>query len=147
MFDDLYSNKEPVVERALQMLPYDIAMARQRRMMRGVHLNHLRLYLPPEEQNYDPFVPYLAPYIEEAKFQLQEEEELLGFHMQDRRMFSGGCTGFGDLEPGNHFLVSIPNLYGAGGGVRNSPMGKHFSSLPHTPRSPAGRPMGNPRND
>lgn len=41
------------------------------------------------EQNYDPFIPYLAPYVEEAKFQLQEEEELLGYHMWDRRLYSG----------------------------------------------------------
>ncbi|SBS90087.1 ubiquinol-cytochrome c reductase complex subunit, putative, partial [Plasmodium ovale curtisi] len=50
---------------------------------------------------------------QEAKFQLQEEEELLGYHPYDRRLYSGGTTGFGDLEPGLHFLVSIPNLYGA----------------------------------
>ena len=28
-----------------------------------------------EEQNYDPMIPYLAPFIEEAKFQLQEEQD------------------------------------------------------------------------
>nr|AET50813.1 hypothetical protein [Eimeria tenella] len=116
MYDDLYSDKEPVIERALELLPEDLATARYRRIMRATHLNHVRLYLPPNEQNYDPFIPYLAPYVEEAKFQLQEEEELLGYHMWERRLYSGGCTGLGDFEPGMHFLVSFPNMYGGGGG-------------------------------
>ncbi|OEH75935.1 ubiquinol-cytochrome c reductase complex 14 kda [Cyclospora cayetanensis] len=126
MYDDLYSDKEPVIERALELLPEDIATARYRRIMRATHLNHIRLYLPPHEQNYDPFIPYLAPYVEEAKFQLQEEEELLGYHMWDRRLYSGGCTGFGDFEPGMHFLVSFPNMYGGGSGPHNK---AHLSSL------------------
>ncbi|VWU49929.1 cytochrome b-c1 complex subunit 7, putative [Hepatocystis sp. ex Piliocolobus tephrosceles] len=113
MYDDMYSDKDPVIERAISLLPKDIQIKRYRRMLRGTHINYLRLYLHPSEQNYDPFIPYLAPYIEEAKFQLQEEEELLGYHPYDRRLYSGGTTGFGDLEPGKHFLVSIPNLYGA----------------------------------
>lgn len=41
------------------------------------------------EQNYDPFIPYMAPYVEEAKFQLQEEEELLGYHMWEGIWYSG----------------------------------------------------------
>lgn len=113
MYDDMYSDKDPVIERAISLLPKDIQIKRYRRMLRGTHINYLRLYLHPSEQNYDPYIPYLAPYIEEAKFQLQEEEELLGYHPYDRRLYSGGTTGFGDLEPGLHFLVSIPNLYGA----------------------------------
>lgn len=28
----------------------------------------------------------------------------------------GGTTGFGDLEPGMHFLTSLPNLFGGGMG-------------------------------
>ncbi|KYN99498.1 putative ubiquinol-cytochrome c reductase complex subunit [Plasmodium gaboni] len=113
MYDDMYSDKDPVIERAISLLPKDIQTRRYRRMLRGTHINYLRLFLHPSEQNYDPYIPYLAPYIEEAKFQLQEEEELLGYHPYDRRLYSGGTTGFGDLEPGLHFLVSIPNLYGA----------------------------------
>lgn len=113
MFDDLMSDREPIVERAISLLPDDIATGRYRRIVRGMHVNFLRLTLPLHEQNYDPFVPYLAPYIEEAKFQLQEEEELLGYHPQDRRLFCGGTTGFGDFEPGMHFLTCMPNLYGA----------------------------------
>lgn len=113
MYDDMYSDKDPVIERAISLLPKDIQIKRYRRMLRGTHINFLRLYLHPSEQNYDPYIPYLAPYIEEAKFQLQEEEELLGYHPYDRRLYTGGTTGFGDLEPGMHFLVSIPNLYGA----------------------------------
>ena len=35
-----------------------------------------KTHLPIEEQNYDPMIPYMAPYMEEAKFQLQEEQEL-----------------------------------------------------------------------
>ncbi|CBZ51046.1 putative Ubiquinol-cytochrome c reductase complex 14 kDa protein [Neospora caninum Liverpool] len=127
MYDDLYSDKEPVFARALELLPPDIQAARFRRLMRGVYLNHLRMYLPVHEQNYDPFIPYMAPYVEEAKFQLQEEEELLGYHMWEGVWYSGGVTGFGDKEPGEHFLLALPNLYGAGG----SPMqtgGKHFST-------------------
>lgn len=113
MYDDMYSDKDPVIERAISLLPKDIQIKRYRRMLRGTHINFLRLYLHPSEQNYDPYIPYLAPYIEEAKFQLQEEEELLGYHPYDRRLYTGGQTGFGDIEPGMHFLVSIPNLYGA----------------------------------
>eukprot|EP00920_Eleutheroschizon_duboscqi_P028405 GHVT01069233.1.p1 GENE.GHVT01069233.1~~GHVT01069233.1.p1 ORF type:complete len:263 (-),score=16.87 GHVT01069233.1:143-931(-) len=127
MYDDMYSTHEPIVERALEMLPEDIAAGLCRRKMRAIHLNTLRLYLPLSEQNYDPFLPYLAPYVEEAKFQLQEEEELLGYHMCDRRFFSGSTVGLGDHEPGMHFLVSFPNMYGAGGGLAQK---KHFSSLP-----------------
>ncbi|KAL8452843.1 hypothetical protein Emed_001141 [Eimeria media] len=126
MYDDLYSEKEPIIERALELLPEDLATARYRRIMRATHLSHIRLFLPPHEQNYDPFIPYLAPYVEEAKFQLQEEEELLGYHMWDRRLYSGGCTGLGDTEPGLHFLVSFPNMYGSGGGPHNK---AHLSSL------------------
>ena len=36
-----------------------------------------KVHLPLSEQNYDPMIPYMAPFIEEAKFQLQEEQELL----------------------------------------------------------------------
>lgn len=129
MYDDLYSDKEPVIERALELLPDDLSTARYRRIMRATHLNHIRLYLPADEQNYDPFIPYLAPYVEEAKFQLQEEEELLGYHMWDRRLYSGGCTGLGDHEPGMHFLVSFPNMYGGGSGPHNK---AHLSSLSHS---------------
>ncbi|KAK2196788.1 bifunctional Cytochrome b-c1 complex subunit 7 superfamily/Cytochrome b-c1 complex subunit 7 [Babesia duncani] len=113
MHDDLMTEREPLVERALELLPKDLKIARFRRIARALHISMLRLYLPLEDQNYDPFVPYLAPYIEEAKFQIQEEEELLGYHPIDRRLFCGGTTGFGDLEPGMHFLTSLPNLYGA----------------------------------
>ncbi|EKX73985.1 ubiquinol-cytochrome C reductase complex 14kD subunit, putative [Theileria equi strain WA] len=113
MYDDLMSEREPIVERALTLLTPDLATDRFRRIARGMHISTLRMYPPLEEQNYDPFVPYLAPFIEEAKFQIQEEEELLGYHPVDRRVFCGGTTGFGDLEPGMHFLVSLPNLYGA----------------------------------
>ncbi|GFE54093.1 ubiquinol-cytochrome c reductase complex [Babesia ovis] len=116
LYDDLMSEREPIVERALEMLPEDLKTARFRRITRGMHISTLRMYPPLEEQNYDPFVPYLAPYIEEAKFQLQEEEELLGYHPQDRRIFCGGTTGFGDMEPGMHFLTSLPNLYGGATG-------------------------------
>lgn len=86
---DLMSEREPIVERALELLPEDLAEARFRRIARGMHISTLRMYPPLEEQNYDPFVPYLAPYIEEAKFQIQEEEELLGYHPQDRRILCG----------------------------------------------------------
>ncbi|CDJ52204.1 Ubiquinol-cytochrome c reductase complex 14 kDa protein, putative [Eimeria brunetti] len=47
MYDDLYSDKEPVIERALSLLPEDLAVGRYRRIMRATHLNHIRLYLPP----------------------------------------------------------------------------------------------------
>ena len=35
--------------------------------------------MAPSARNYDPMIPYMAPFIEEAKFQLQEEQELLQF--------------------------------------------------------------------
>uniref|UniRef100_A0A3B0MYS7 Ubiquinol-cytochrome C reductase complex, 14 kDa subunit homologue, putative n=1 Tax=Theileria annulata TaxID=5874 RepID=A0A3B0MYS7_THEAN len=116
LYDDLMSEREPLVERALSILTPDLATARFRRIAKGMQISMLRLYPPLEEQNYDPFIPYLAPFIEEAKFQLQEEEELLGYHPVDRRLFCGGTTGFGDLEPGMHFLVSFPCVYGGGMG-------------------------------
>lgn len=46
MYDDMYSDKEPVFARALELLPHDIRVARYRRLMRGANLNHLRMYLP-----------------------------------------------------------------------------------------------------
>ena len=40
-------------------------------MQRALELSSKKTHLPPEYQNYDPMVPYLAPYMEEAKYQLQ----------------------------------------------------------------------------
>eukprot|EP00418_Pyrodinium_bahamense_P094406 CAMPEP_0179038336 /NCGR_PEP_ID=MMETSP0796-20121207/14581_1 /TAXON_ID=73915 /ORGANISM="Pyrodinium bahamense, Strain pbaha01" /LENGTH=198 /DNA_ID=CAMNT_0020734651 /DNA_START=207 /DNA_END=801 /DNA_ORIENTATION=- len=77
MFDDAHNNNEPIVERAIELLPHDLAVGRYRRMMRAFEMNTKKTHLPVEEQNYDPMVPYLAPFIEEAKFQMQEEQELL----------------------------------------------------------------------
>lgn len=98
LWDDLASDREPVVERALELVPHDIMVGRFRRQMRGYHLELLKIYLPTEEQNYDPFLPYLAPFMEEAKFQLQEEEELLGYHPYDRRIGYCGTSGFGEPD-------------------------------------------------
>lgn len=140
MYDDLYSDKEPVIARALEMLPPDIAAARYRRLTRGANLNHLRIYLPLHEQNYDPFIPYMAPYVEEAKFQLQEEEELLGYHMWEGTWYSGGVSGFGDKDPGEHFLLSFPNLYGAGGNPVQIAKQHHFSSSARSTTTRAATP-------
>merc|ERR1712048_213228 len=96
MFDDQHNSHEPVVERALELLPQDLAVSRYRRMMRAFEMNAKKTHLPVEEQNYDPMVPYLAPFIEEAKFQMQEEQELLAFHPWDRKLFQAGMTGLGE---------------------------------------------------
>eukprot|EP00922_Rhytidocystis_sp_ex-Travisia-forbesii_P030480 GHVS01045038.1.p1 GENE.GHVS01045038.1~~GHVS01045038.1.p1 ORF type:complete len:145 (+),score=14.98 GHVS01045038.1:274-708(+) len=106
LYDDLACERTPVIERALELLPHDMKVGRYRRQYRGAHLEYLRLYLPVEEQNYDPFIPYLAPFVEEAKFQLQEEEELLGYHPYDRRIAYCGLTGFGNMEKG-HYIMNI----------------------------------------
>ncbi|KAF8822791.1 ubiquinol-cytochrome c reductase [Cardiosporidium cionae] len=110
MYDDCYNLQEPVIDRAISLLPADLATARYRRLMRGQHLNLLRLYLPLAEQNYDPFIPYLAPYIEEAKFQMQEEEELLGYHPHDRRIFSGSNAGFSVPHPDQYKVLAPSQL-------------------------------------
>uniref|UniRef100_A0A7S4T8J2 Cytochrome b-c1 complex subunit 7 n=2 Tax=Alexandrium monilatum TaxID=311494 RepID=A0A7S4T8J2_9DINO len=103
MFDDAHNNNEPIVERAIELLPHDLAVGRYRRMMRAFEMNTKKTHLPVEEQNYDPMVPYLAPFIEEAKFQMQEEQELLNFHPWDRRLYSGPTTGFGETTPNSTF--------------------------------------------
>merc|ERR1712008_468036 len=70
-------------------------------------------HLPVEEQNYDPMIPYLAPFMEEAKFQMQEEQELLRFHPWDRRLYSGPTTGLGGGEipdAGRAGIVAFPSM-------------------------------------
>jgi len=103
MFDDQHQFNEPIVERALELLPHDLAVGRYRRMMRAIEMNLKKSHLPVEEQNYDPMIPYLAPFMEEAKFQMQEEQELMGFHPWDRRLYSGPTTGFGETTPKSTF--------------------------------------------
>eukprot|EP00437_Effrenium_voratum_P021365 CAMPEP_0181445340 /NCGR_PEP_ID=MMETSP1110-20121109/25537_1 /TAXON_ID=174948 /ORGANISM="Symbiodinium sp., Strain CCMP421" /LENGTH=177 /DNA_ID=CAMNT_0023569381 /DNA_START=59 /DNA_END=592 /DNA_ORIENTATION=- len=105
MQDDQLNDKEPVVERALELLPHDLVMGRYRRMMRAQEMMAKKLHLPLEEQNYDPMIPYMAPFIEEAKFQLQEEQELLQFHPWDRRLFAGYNTGLGESTPYSTFMT------------------------------------------
>merc|ERR1719420_1524667 len=96
MFDDMHNYNDPVVERALELLPHDLQTGRYRRQMRAVELNLKKTHLPVEEQNYDPMIPYLAPFMEEAKFQMQEEQELLQYHPWDRRLYTAGLTGLGE---------------------------------------------------
>jgi ubiquinol-cytochrome c reductase subunit 7 len=67
-----------------------------------VMLHHT--HLPVAEQNYDPMIPYMAPYIEEAKHQIQEEIELLQFHPWERRLYSGDVSGFGETDKNANFL-------------------------------------------
>eukprot|EP00386_Alphamonas_edax_P009480 GDKI01031166.1.p2 GENE.GDKI01031166.1~~GDKI01031166.1.p2 ORF type:complete len:184 (-),score=40.40 GDKI01031166.1:140-691(-) len=104
MYDDLLNDRDPLIERAIALMPPDLLVGRYRRLMRAANLNYLKLHVPLSEQNYDPMLPYLAPYIEEAKFQMQEEEELLGFHPYDRRLYRGGTTGWGDVTPFGPYL-------------------------------------------
>merc|ERR1711862_522269 len=92
MFDDRMHPQEPQVERALELLPPDLAAGRYRRLMRAAELNYRKGHLPVEEQNYDPMIPYLAPFMEEAKFQMQEEQEHLRYNPWDRRLYSGFTT-------------------------------------------------------
>lgn len=73
-------------------------MGRLRRHMRAAHMNMLKSHLPLSEQNYDPYVPYLAPYVEEAKFQMQEEDQLMAYHSWDRPLFNGSMGGMGRLN-------------------------------------------------
>merc|ERR1719488_30334 len=96
MFDDQHQPNNTLIERTLELLPHDLAVGRYRRMMRAVEMNLKKSHLPVEEQNYDPMIPYLAPFIEEAKFQMQEEQELLQFTQWDRRLYSGNTTGLGE---------------------------------------------------
>eukprot|EP00930_Biecheleria_cincta_P037570 TRINITY_DN2580_c0_g1_i1.p1 TRINITY_DN2580_c0_g1~~TRINITY_DN2580_c0_g1_i1.p1 ORF type:complete len:178 (-),score=41.63 TRINITY_DN2580_c0_g1_i1:120-653(-) len=105
MLDDQHNDKEPVVERALELLPHDLQVGRYRRLMRAQEMYAKKMHLPLAEQNYDPMIPYMAPFIEEAKFQLQEEQELLQFHPWDRRLFSGGTTGLGESTPHSAFMA------------------------------------------
>mmetsp|Transcript_12393 Transcript_12393/g.29144 ORF Transcript_12393/g.29144 Transcript_12393/m.29144 type:complete len:178 (+) Transcript_12393:90-623(+) len=96
MYDDMFNCNDPLIERALEILPHDLAVGRYRRMMRAVEMSCKKMHLPVEEQNYDPMIPYMAPFVEEAKFQMQEEQELLAYHPWDRRLYSAGVTGFGE---------------------------------------------------
>ncbi len=76
--DDCYDDRDILWERAVDLLPHDLAVSRYRRMMRGSELFTKRKHMPEDQLNYDPMVPYMAPYVEEAKFMLQEELELAG---------------------------------------------------------------------
>ncbi|EEQ98967.1 ubiquinol-cytochrome C reductase complex 14kD subunit, putative [Perkinsus marinus ATCC 50983] len=105
MADDAMNDKDMIVERALDIIPEDIRIQRYRRMMRGAVLAGRKLHLPLELQNYDPMVPYMAPYIEEAKFQMQEEQELLAYHPWDRRLYTAGVSGFGETSMHSTFLT------------------------------------------
>mmetsp|Transcript_31361 Transcript_31361/g.68674 ORF Transcript_31361/g.68674 Transcript_31361/m.68674 type:complete len:178 (+) Transcript_31361:96-629(+) len=98
MFDDKHDFTDPLIERALEIMPHDLHVGRYRRQMRAIEMNAKKNHLPLTEQNYDPMIPYLAPFIEEAKFQMQEEQELLQFHPWDRRLYSGPTTGFGETS-------------------------------------------------
>mmetsp|Transcript_121200 Transcript_121200/g.241424 ORF Transcript_121200/g.241424 Transcript_121200/m.241424 type:complete len:178 (-) Transcript_121200:101-634(-) len=105
MFDDMHNTHEPIMERAMELLPHDLSVGRYRRVMRAFEMNTKKTHLPVEEQNYDPMIPYLAPFMEEAKFQMQEEQELLRFHPWDRRLYSGPTTGLGENTPYSAFSV------------------------------------------
>merc|ERR1719169_170157 len=99
MFDDRLNDKDPVVERAIELMPNDVLQGRYRRTMRAVEMSMKKTHLPIEEQNYDPMIPYMAPYMEEAKHQIQEEQELLLYHPWDRRMYTAGVSGMGETMP------------------------------------------------
>jgi ubiquinol-cytochrome c reductase subunit 7 len=105
LFDDCLQGSHPVVKRALELLPYDLRVHRARRIGRAsmVLLHHT--HLPHAEQNYDPMIPYMAPYLEEAKHQIQEEIELLQFHPWERRLYSGEVSGFGETDKNSTFLA------------------------------------------
>ena len=78
MFDDMYDDREIHIERAVDLLPPDLASMKYRRQMRGTFNYVRRKWMPDDTLNYDPMVPYMAPYMEEAKLMLQEEMELIG---------------------------------------------------------------------
>jgi len=105
MEDDTVCERDGMIERALELIPEDIKIMRYRRMMRGAELSFRHGHLPIEHQNYDPMIPYMAPYIEEAKFQIQEEQELMQYHPWDRRLFSGGVSGFGETNISSTFMT------------------------------------------
>lgn len=104
LYDDCINAAHPIVGRALDLLPYDLQVHRSRRIGRASQVLLHHTHLPIEEQNYDPMIPYMAPYIEEAKFQIQEEIELLQFHPWERRLYSGNVSGFGETEHHSTFL-------------------------------------------
>eukprot|EP00913_Durusdinium_trenchii_P034333 g32123.t1 len=133
------AQQEPLIERALELLPPDLIMGRYRRLMRAQEMYAKKIHLPLSEQNYDPMIPYMAFQLHiasiasasacwsprsvtvcvcfcssgnsgttlagEAKFQLQEEQELLQFHPWDRRLFSGYNTGLGESTPYSTFMT------------------------------------------
>lgn len=81
------------------IINFILKVGRFRRCYRACELSMKKQGLPTEYQNYDPMVPYLAPYFEEAKFMLQEEQELLDYHPFDRRLYTGSVSGFGETLP------------------------------------------------
>jgi ubiquinol-cytochrome c reductase subunit 7 len=105
LYDDTLNASNPIVARAYELLPLDLQIHRARRVGRASHVTLHHTHLPHDEQNYDPMIPYMAPYIEEAKFQIQEEIELLQFHPWDRRLYSGNVSGFGETLPHSTFLA------------------------------------------
>jgi len=105
--DDCWNDKDILVERAVDLLPRDLVIGRYRRQMRGATLYNKRKNMPENMLNYDPMIPYLAPYLEEAKFMIQEEMELVGYHNWDRSLFKGGVSGFGEKHPHMTHLTNV----------------------------------------
>lgn len=104
MFDDKLNPHDPIIGRALEIMPHEFHVHRMRRLLRASDLVTKKQYLPMSERNYDPFLPYMAPYIEEAKYIIQEEQELLNFQPQDRKVYTAGVSGFGESTPGSTLL-------------------------------------------
>ncbi|XP_015604047.1 cytochrome b-c1 complex subunit 7-like [Cephus cinctus] len=77
--DDVINENMPMVKTALSRLPADIRDARSYRIIRAMHLDTFKIFLPEEKwitYEQDRAYRYLRPYLEEA---IAEKEEMHNF--------------------------------------------------------------------
>lgn len=98
LMDDNRLSTNALTALAYELTPLHLKQEREKRLTVSNWLLQTRCEWDPAQQNYDPSIPYLAPYIEEARFLLQEEEELLQYHPWHRKLMRSGCTGFGEKD-------------------------------------------------
>uniref|UniRef100_A0A7S2WSF4 Cytochrome b-c1 complex subunit 7 n=1 Tax=Mucochytrium quahogii TaxID=96639 RepID=A0A7S2WSF4_9STRA len=76
-YEDILMTENPDVKRALQYIPKEEQIARQRRIRRAIDLNFKHQYLPKEiEAVQEPGTVYLQPLMDKFRV-LREERELL----------------------------------------------------------------------
>ncbi|RPA79841.1 14 kDa subunit of cytochrome bd ubiquinol oxidase [Ascobolus immersus RN42] len=75
--DDLISEENDVVQKALKRLPPKVAYDRVYRLRRAMQLSLTHQILPPSEQiKPEQDIPYLRPYIEEIEDEIAERTKL-----------------------------------------------------------------------